>query len=121
MPYNIQGNTVTLGTEPFLHANNKHYVPLRDVAESLSGSVSYDNDSKASTVTIGQWTAAVQMADTTVNVVGSDGSNTPVTLSAEPFVQDGQMFVPFDFFSDAFGYNVSLAGDTLSITNPNAA
>ena len=46
MPYNIQGNTVTLGTEPFLHANNKHYVPLRDVAESLNGNVSFDNDPK---------------------------------------------------------------------------
>jgi len=121
MPYNIQGNTVTLGTEPFLHANNKHYIPLRDVAESLGGNVRFDNDSKASTVTIGQWTATVQMAATNVNVAGSDGSNTPVNLSSEPFVQDGQMFVPFDFFRDAFGYNVSLAGDTLSITNPNAA
>ena len=121
MPYNIQGNTVTLGTEPFLHANNKHYVPLRDVVESLGGTVGFDNDAKAATAAIGQWTASVQMAATNVNVAGSDGSNTPVSLSAEPFVQDGQMFVPFDFFRDVFGYNVSLAGDTLSISNPNAA
>jgi hypothetical protein len=38
-----------------------------------------------------------------------------------PYVEDGQMYVPFDFFRDAFGYSVSIAGDTVNITNPNAA
>jgi len=115
MPYNIQGNTENLGTEPFLH-NNKHYVPLRDVVEALGGNVTFDNDSKTSIATIGQWTANVQMANRSVDVSG-----TAVTLSADPYVEDGQMFVPFDFFRDAYGYEVSFSGETMNIVNPNAA
>ena len=116
MPYNIQGQEIRLGTEPFLHSNDKHYVPLRDVVEELGGTVSFDNSTKIATATIGQWVATIQMADRNVDVSG-----TAVTLTADPFVQDGQMFVPFDFFRDAFGYSVSIAGDTVNITNPNVA
>ncbi len=114
MPYNIQGQEIRLGTEPFLH-NNKNYVPLRDVVEALGGTVTFDNNSKIATATIGQWTATVQMASKDVDVSG-----TAVTLTADPYVEDGQMLVPFDFFRDAFGYSVSVAGDTVNITNPNA-
>ena len=115
MPYNIQGQTVRLGAEPFLHSNNKHYVPLRDVVEQLGGTVSFDNSTKTATATIGQWVATIPMAEENIDVSGQ-----AVQLSAPPFVEDDQMFVPFDFFRDAYGYNVSLAGDTMNITNPNA-
>ena len=115
MPFNIQGTPVNLGTEPFLH-NNKHYVSLREVVDALGGTVAFDNNSKTATATIGQWAASVQMANENVDVSG-----TPVTLSSPPYVEDGQMYVPFDFFRDAFGYAVSIAGDTVNITNPNAA
>jgi hypothetical protein len=119
MPYTIQGQPVSLGAEPFLH-NNKHYVPLRDVVEALGGNVSFDNNVKAAIATIGQWTARITMADRNVDVSG-----TPVQLSADPYVEDGQMYVPFDFFHDAFGYSVALGNDdgapSLNISNPNVA
>ena len=116
MPYNIQGQDVQSGSEPFLHGNNKHYVPLRDMVDALGGTVAFDNESKSATASIGQWTATIQMGNENVTVSG-----TPVMLSAPPFVEDGQMFVPFDFFHDAFGYSVSMAGDTVNVSNPNAA
>lgn len=119
MPYNIQGSPVSLGTEPFLH-NNKHYVPLRDVVQALGGTVTFDNNAKMATAAIGQWTATVQMANEQVPVTGDSGTTT-VTLSAPPYVEDDQMLVPFDFFREVFGYSVSLAGDTMNITNPNVA
>lgn len=115
MPYNIQGSTQSLGTEPFIH-NGKNYVPLRDVVDALGGTVTFDNESKVATATIGQWVARVQMANSSVDVSG-----TPVTLTADPYVEDGQMYVPFDFFRDAYGYDVAISDGTLSITNPNAA
>ncbi len=120
MPFNIQGRSVQLGTEPFLH-NNKHYVALRDVVSALGGTVAFDNDTKTATATIGQWVATVQMANRNVDVSG-----TPVTLSADPYVEDGQMYVPFDFFRDAYGYEVSVASDdsgarVVNINNPNVA
>lgn len=120
MPFNIQGQTVDLGTEPFIH-NNKHYVSLREVVNALGGTVTFNNDTKAATATIGQWVATVQMANRNVDVSG-----TVVSLTADPYVEDGQMYVPFDFFRDAYGYDVAAASDdaggpTISITNPNVA
>lgn len=120
MPFNIQGQDVQLGSEPFLH-NNKNYVSLRDVVSALGGTITFDNDTKTASATIGQWVANVQMGNRNVDVSG-----TPVTLTADPYVEDGQMYVPFDFFRDAFGYDVSVASNdagapTVNIINPNAA
>jgi hypothetical protein len=119
MPYNIQGSATTLETEPFL-LNNKHYIPLRDVVEALGGSVVFNNDAKMAQATIGPWTANVMLADENVTVTGN-GNETPVRLSAPPYVEGDQFFVPFDFLRDAYGYNVSFEGETLNIVNPNAA
>jgi hypothetical protein len=118
MPYIIDGSDVTIGTEPFLH-NDKNYVPLRDVVENLNGSVTFDNDTKTAVATIGPWAANVQMGATDITVDGNGGT-TPVTLTAPAFVDNDEMFVPFDFFRDAFGYNVGFSDGTVTITNPNA-
>lgn len=119
MPYNIQGNTVSLGTEPF-EQNGKHYIPLRDVVQQLGGTLDFDNTTKTADATIGPWTAHIQMGDRNITVDGN-GSTTPVTLTADPYVDtNGEMFVPFDLLRDAYGYDVSFSGDTLNIVNPNA-
>ena len=119
MPYNIQGNMISLNTEPFMH-DGKHYVSLREVTEALGGNLGFDNSSKTATATIGPWAAQVQMDNGGVSVTGN-GNTTPVSLTAPPYIEDGEMYVPFDFFRDAYGYDVSFAGDTVSIMNPNAA
>jgi hypothetical protein len=118
MPFIIQGNTTNLPTEPFLH-NDKHYVALREVLQELGGTVDFDNTAKVATATIGPWSAQVEMGNQNVTVNGN-GQSVPVTLTAPPYVDDNQMFVPFDFFRDVYGYNVSFSGDTVTITNPNA-
>lgn len=118
MPYVIQGNTVTLDTEPFLH-NDKHYVSLREVLEQLGGTADFDNSTKVATATIGPWVARVEMANQDVNVTGN-GRDVNVHLTAPPYVDNDQMYVPFDFFRDVYGYNVSFDNDTVTITNPNA-
>ena len=118
MPYMIQGSVTTLGTEPSW-LNGKHYIPLRDVVEALGGTVTFDNDAKVAHAVIGPWTAALTMGDENVMVSGN-GNDTPVTLTAPPYVEGDQFLVPFDFLRDAYGYNVSFEGETLNITNPNA-
>jgi hypothetical protein len=120
MPYVIQGNATTLETEPFV-LNGKHYIPLREVVSALGGSVSFDNDAKVAQSTIGPWTAALTMGDENITVTGDNGSTTPVTLTAPPYVEGDQFFVPFDFLRDAYGYDVSFSDETLNIVNPNAA
>ncbi len=114
MPYNIDGGEYYFASEPFLQ-NNKNYVPLRDTVEVLKGSVTFDNATKTAVATIATYAATVTEGDVNVDVSG-----TPVTLTAAPLIKDGEMFVPFDFFRDAYGYETAFSNGTVSITNPNA-
>jgi hypothetical protein len=100
MPYTIQGKDVALAQEPRI-VQDRLYVPLADLIEQLGGQVSWDNTSKVATATIGRWVATIPMANRNVDVSG-----TPVTLAADPIVDDDRMYVPATFFHDAFGYNV---------------
>jgi hypothetical protein len=118
MPYMIQGNSTPISTEPFL-VEDKHFIPLREVIEALGGALTFDNTSKTATATIGPWTAYIPDGETSINVSGN-GQNYPVTLTAAPFIEDGTLYVPWDFLKAAFGYETSLQDGTLSIVNPNA-
>jgi len=118
MPYTIQGNPVSLPTEPF-EKDNKNYVSLREVVEALKGTVAYDNTSKIATAAIGPWTARVEIGSRFVQVNGN-GQSVDVELTAPTYEEGGTLFVPFDFFRDAYGYNVAFDNGTIHITNPNA-
>jgi inhibitor of cysteine peptidase len=100
MPYTINNQTAAIGQEPVLR-NDRLYVPLTEVVNSLGGQTSWDNEQKVATATIGQWTATIRMADRNIDVSG-----TPVTLAADPYVEQDVMWVPVTFFRDAFGYEV---------------
>jgi len=118
MPYNIQGSTILLGTEPFLH-DDRPYIPLRDVVEALGGNLAFEGDGHVAHAKIGPWDATVTAGEETVPVSGN-GTTIPVTLTAAPYENEGDFFVPFDFLSEAYGYEVDFVGDTLNIVNPNA-
>ena len=116
MAYSIQGKSVSVSMEPQVR-DGRTYVPLRDLAEQLGGSVSWDNNAKQATATIGQWIATVNPSDTHVDVSG-----VAVTLQAPPFVDEqGNLWVPASFFHDAFGYTTQIDGTNISIVNPQAA
>jgi hypothetical protein len=106
MAYNINGQAASLSEEPRI-IQNRLYVPLAELVQQLGGQVSWDNQSKVATATIGQWTATIRMGDRNVDVSG-----TPVTLIADPVVDQDTMYVPASFFHDAFGYTVN--------TDPNS-
>lgn len=109
MPYILNGQNADIGEEPF-EQDGKHYVPLDPIVRQLGGTINWNNETKVAQATIGQWTATVQMANSTVDVNGQQ-----VTLSAPPFVENDTMYVPWDFFHAAYGYKAEMNGDTLSI------
>lgn len=110
MPYILQGQPASISQEPRIEQGHT-YVPLDEVTRQLGGTTTWDNESKVATATIGQWTATVRMADQNVDVNG-----TPVTLPAPPFVEDGVMWVPAQFFHDAFGYQVDIDPANLQVS-----
>lgn len=109
MPYQLLGQTADISVEPIL-SNNKHYVPLTEIVQALGGNVKWDQDTKTATATIGQWAAQVQEGETAIDVSG-----TPVTLTSAPVIEDGTMYVPWDFFRDAYGYTSSFNTDTQTL------
>jgi hypothetical protein len=112
MAYTINGQQADL-TAPRT-AQGQVYVPLHEIVDQLGGQVSWDNDSKVATATIGRWTATIPMAARNVDVSG-----TAVTLSGDTFVDQDRMWVPATFFHDAFGYTVQTDGSqNVSISLP---
>jgi len=114
MPYTLQGQPGSVSQEPRIRMD-RTYVPLDEITRQLGGTTTWDNDAKVATATIGQWTATVRMAEESVDVSG-----TPVQLVAPPFVEDGMMWVPAQFFHSAFGYKVDVnpAEQQVSIALP---
>jgi hypothetical protein len=108
MPYVINGQQQNI-QEPVEH-NGRHFVPLAEVVETLGGTVTWDNNSKIASATIGQWTAQVHDGDTNVNVNGQQ-----VTMSDAAYVENDTIYVPWDFFHAAFGYKANMEGDTLYV------
>lgn len=102
MPYTLQGQSAPISREPRIEMG-RTYVPLEEITQQLGGTTSWDNETKTATATIGRWTATIQMADENVDVSG-----TPVRLNAPPFVEEGMMWVPAQFFHQAFGYQVEI-------------
>jgi hypothetical protein len=107
--YVLNGQNYNLSTEPF-EKDGKNFVPLKEVVQGLGGTADWDNNAKTATVTIGQWTANVQMGSSTIPVSSNDGRSQNVNLSAEPFVENDTMYVPWDFFRDVYGYQTSMQG-----------
>lgn len=114
MPYTLQGQPAALSLEPRTQMGQT-YVPLDELVRRLGGTTTWDNAQKVASATIGQWTATIQMADPNVDVSG-----TQVTLPAPPFVEDGVLWVPAEFFHAAFGYQVVVDpdGDQVRIALP---
>jgi len=109
MPYILHGQEHEISEEP-VERDGRQFVPLEQVVETLGGQVTWDDDSKTAHATIGQWTANVKEGDTHVDVSG-----TPVNLSTAPYLENGTLYVPWDFFRDAYGYKTNMEGDTLYV------
>ena len=110
MPYTINGQNTQLGEEPH-EQQGQTYVPFREVVQALGGSVGWDNNSKEASATIGQWTARFMLASDTADVNG-----TQVNFSSPSYDEGGKLYVPADFFHNAFGYKVEASGDNVSIS-----
>ena len=110
MSYTLNGQAVSLSEEPHIK-DGVVYVPLKDVVESLGGSVNWDNETKTAAATIGQWTATFQMAENTASVNGA-----AVTYSAPSYVANDTLYVPVDFFEQAYGYKLAGSGTDVSLS-----
>ncbi len=109
MSYTLNGQPAQLAEEPH-DQNGTIYVPFKQVVDALGGSVTWDNETKTASATLGQWTAAFMLASDTADVNG-----TTVQFPAPSYVESGELYVPAEFFHAAYGYNVTANGTDVSI------
>ena len=107
MPLTYQGQPTPVRME---NRDGILYVPVEEAVQALGGTVEWDNANKRASVTIGQWTARVFMAASEADVNG-----THVTFNGPTIVENDTMWVPVRFFEKAFGYKLSLQGDTVDL------
>ncbi len=112
MPYTINGQPASIAEEPH-DQDGVIYVPYKQVVDALGGKVTWDNETKMASGTIGQWTANFMLAADTADVNG-----TTVSFSSPSYVDQGELYVPPDFFHNAYGYVVQVSGTSVSIALP---
>jgi len=109
MPYTLNGQPATIDQEP-LDQDGTVYVPLKHVVEALGGSVTWDNTTKTASAKVATWNAVFKLGDENIDVNG-----TQVQFTAPPLDEDGQVWVPAQFFHNAYGYKVEATGANVSI------
>ena len=109
MPYTLNGQPASLAEEPH-NQGGTVYVPYKQVVEALGGTVTWDNATKMAAGTLGQWTANFMLAADTADVNG-----TTVQFPAPSYVDNGELYVPAEFFHAAYGYTVTANGVDVSI------
>ncbi len=110
MPYTLNGQQAHIDEEPHDH-EGRVFVPLRPVVAALGGVVTWDHEAGQVAATIGQWTANFKIGDDTAAVNG-----TVVQFPAPAHAEGGELYVPAEFFHNAYGYKVEAGGAHVSIS-----
>jgi hypothetical protein len=76
-----------------LEVGGKRFIALRGAIEEMGGKVSWDNDRKQASIDLGGKVTMVTMDEARMTFEGQE-----LTLSAAPFVREGALYVPDDFF-----------------------
>ena len=81
--------------------DDRTFLPIRYVAETLNYQVSWDQDTQGITMTSGGTTVNMNVGNREYTV-----NDTPKTMDTEPFIRSDRTYVPLRFAAEAFGENV---------------
>ena len=117
MAYTVDGQSISVSNEP-QQKGGTLWVPLREIAQSMGGTVDWDPDNRIAIVYLGSRIATIKIGDVNVDV---DGQN--YELQEAPYLADGDTWVPVRFFNQALGYgiNVDLGTKQVDFTNTASA
>jgi hypothetical protein len=110
MPYNFEGNPITVEHEPKLN-DGTLWVPLRSLASAMGGSADWDPDNKVAIVYFSDKIVTLKIGDPNVDING-----TPLRLQEAPYVEDGDTWVPVRFFSDGLRFSIDVDTVTKSVS-----
>ncbi|HOO96477.1 MAG TPA: stalk domain-containing protein [Caldisericia bacterium] len=105
----IDGKTVELDSEPFIHIDTT-MVPLRFIGEAFGADVEWLADTKTVRATLGKKLIEVQIGNITAKINGIE-----TQLVRAPMIQKGRTFIPLRFISEAFGAQVDWIAETKTV------
>ena len=116
MPYTLQGQPLQVAHEPQLK-DGTLWVPFRAIGIALGGNVDWDPDQRMAILYLGPYTTTIRIGDKTADVDGEK-----VELQDEPYLDEGDTWVPVRFFERPLGYKVNAdwQNKQVDITNPAA-
>jgi len=101
MPYILNGDMVDIDGEPRLE-NGTLFIPLRKVASALGATVDFEPSTGTAILYMNDQIATFTNGKKSVNLNGSE-----TQLSGEPFVENGETWVPVRFFESALGFKLN--------------
>jgi hypothetical protein len=107
MPYIINGQSASI-TEP-QNQGGTLWVPLREVATALGGTLDWDADNRVAIGYFGDSIATLKIDDPTADINGEKSE-----LQEAPRLQDGETWVPVRFFN-LLGYNLAVDPQNSSV------
>ena len=81
--------------------DDRTFLPIRYVAETLNYQVNWDQDTQGITMTSGDTTVNMNVGNSNYTVNGEQK-----TMDTEPFIRSDRTYVPLRFAAEAFGENV---------------
>lgn len=113
-----EGDAIVFDTAPEI-INDRTFVPLRAIAETLGAEVEWDGATETVTLARDGVTTTLAIGSTNTKTIASEKSFSG-SLEAAPYIKDARTMVPLRFISETFGMNVSWNGNLhhVYITSP---
>ncbi|MGN1008436.1 MAG: stalk domain-containing protein, partial [Butyricicoccus sp.] len=107
----IAQNIDSSGTMPVIRSS-RTLLPVRAVIESMNGSVGWNNDTRTTTMTIGNKTLFLQIG----NSKAWDSQGKTYSLDAAPTIINSRTMLPIRFVVEYFGGSVDWDAGTQTVT-----
>lgn len=91
--------------------NNRTFVPIRAVVESLGGTTAYDSSTRMVTITLGNTTINLWIGSKNIRVNGTDK-----VMDVAPFIESSRTYLPLRFVLENFSCSTDWNGNLKQVT-----
>ena len=111
----VNGAPVVFPDQGPLIQNDRTYVPLRAVTETLKAEVTWDNDTRTAFVKRNGIQLAIAIGNKEIDVTMPDGDKTVVIMDVEPIIVSDRTLLPIRFVVESLGAQVGWSEATRTV------
>jgi photosystem II stability/assembly factor-like uncharacterized protein len=103
------------GTVPLIR-NNRTFLPIRTIIESVGGSIAWEESTRTVTIRLAQTIIELIIDKAEAKVNGKSQLIDPADSKVSPFVQNGRTMLPLRFVGEATNMRIEWQAETQTIT-----